>query len=276
MKALIQKSMYIVASGALFAASSLSAFFGNNGCCPVDPCCDNGPLRCNAFSVQVKGGVAPSHYTSRGRVWLTNPSADPAVFSNNKIPSFNKQFQTPWQVGAEIAWNASTHVQFFGEYAFQRASGKVHNFTSGVNELSQDHSDYETNAFYLGARYYFNNVFCSDCWGTVAPFGGFKGGFVWQKGVSYDIAVNDVDRDTFTYYKRQAAVSAGAQIGLDWSINCAWGILFTAEAVVTQGLKNSRNNVLDPAVSGGLTNVNLGETGRIVSFPLTLGVRYTF
>jgi hypothetical protein len=211
----------------------------------------------------------------------------PFIIQGPKEPDFNKIFDTPWQAGAELQWNASTHVQFFVEYVFESAKGKKHRFLfDDVFSFHNKNRDFETNAVYLGARYYFGNVWCSEC-GTssIAPFVGFKGGVKWHEKTrsrsSMLFADLDFDIGNHDNFRQQTLISAGVQIGLDWSINCNWGVVLTVEAVGTQGLRNNRNIVLPNLNTPGLatvfpTNLNRGETGHIVSVPVTLGVRYTF
>lgn len=278
----IKKLIVGCSLGLLFISTPASAFFGGGDCCE-EPCCD-GPLSVNSFGVLIKGGFTPTHFTHRGRVWLTNPDLDPPVFAGSGRTRFNNLFRTPWQVGAELQWNPCCNVQFFAEYVYERFDGKKRRFRAGqFDELDIRHRyrDIDTNAFYLGARYYFGNLFGGDCCGcslfnNISPFVGFKGGFVWQNGSKYRVRIGEFDLGRFHYYKKQHAVSAGAQIGIDWAVTCNIGVVFTAEAVATQGFRPHRNHLLNPLFTNGVTNIGLGETGQLVSFPITLGLRYTF
>lgn len=267
--------LLFLASLLFFLAPKADAW-GDNYCDLESDCCDYcddcGPLRRCGWSVQIKGGVAPSHYTSRGPVWLTVPALTPAVFTVSDTAHFYNQFHTPWEVGGEIAWNPSENVQFFLEGLYQRGSGKTYDFTAGAFIVSEVTTPYETWGGYVGARYYFDRIFC-----RLSPFVGFKAGILHQSRVDYSLSLFGVFIQTSPYYKEQWVPSAGAQIGFDWLLTRCLSFVFTAEAVVTQGLKNNRNNVIeDPTLTGGLTNVNIGETGKIVSFPVTFGLRYNF
>lgn len=273
-----------------------SAYYGDDccpqTCCPTNnccrtPCCEDGPLSCNSFGVAVKGGVTPSWFTDRGHVLVTIP-VFPFVIEGPKEPDFDKIFDLPWQVGAELQWNASTHVQFFAEYVFENAKGKRNRFLfDDVFSFHHRNRDFETNAVYLGARYYFGNVWCSEC-GTssIAPFVGLKGGVKWHERTKChsNMFWNDLEWDLGNHdsFRQQTLISAGVQIGLDWSINCNFGVVLTVEAVGTQGLRNNRNVILpiidtvsDLAVVFP-NHLSRGETGHILSVPVTLGVRYTF
>jgi len=256
-----------------------SAYYGDD-CCPTTccqtTCCEDGPLSCNAFGIQIKGGVIPSCFVDQERTTFTNPHIVPSVYSHGKTPQFDKLYETPWQVGAELQWNASTHVQFFAEYAYFQAEGKKRHFLVGDWEFHEKRRKLETNAFYLGARYFFGNIWCSECSGSVAPFVGFKGGLVWR---NVNNKFNDLECVTsWVDGKRndRGVLSAGAQIGLDWSINCNWGVVFTVEAVGTESFGGGRHVEFNPCLTKGITNGNFGGHGRLFSVPVTIGVRYTF
>lgn len=274
-------------------------------CCPTQQCCKqacccDGPLTCNAFGIAVKGGVTPSWFTDRGHVLFNDvvfvPVNStivpfPVVFQGPKEPDFDKFFDLPWQVGAEIQWNASCNVQFFAEYVFLNAKGKRHHFLfdEDLFTFRSRNRDFETNSVYVGARYYFGNVWCSEC-GTssIAPFIGLKGGVVWHERTKSrnHFVFDDFEFDLLQHdvFRNQTLISAGVQIGLDYSINCNWGVVLTVEAVGTQGLRNNRNIPLplpQVLVPGGPVvsfpgSISRGETGHILSVPVTLGVRYTF
>lgn len=273
------------------STQATAAYYGDNccapapSCCPA-PCCEDGPLSCGSFGALLKGGVTPSWFTDRGDIYVTNPSLENPVYNAGKAPQFDKIFDLPWQIGAELQWNASTHVQFFGEYVYENAKGKGHRFFNDaglVNQLNLRNGEFQTSAVYLGARYYFGNIWCSDC-GTssIAPFVGFKAGAKWHQNTrshnEFIIGDTVYDLGSDHFFRDQTLISAGAQFGLDYSFNCNWGVVFMVEVVGTQSLRNNRNVNLLPIVGGpgAPTAISLGETGHILSVPITLGVRYTF
>lgn len=236
-----------------------------------------GPLCCGDFGVMIKGGVSPALYTDRGQVWLTNPLLTPPVFSVSETAKFNNQFNTPWTVGAEVAWNASQRVQFFLEYAYTQAKGKTYNFVAGIFNVSERNSDYKTNAGYLGARFYLDALRCFSCCGPIAPYIGFKAGIVWQQQVSYGLTLQGTFVQNSPYYLRQTAISGGLLVGLEWWFCKCWSLLLQGDFVATQGLRANPNVVFANTVtSQGLTNVNIGRLGWVVTFPVTLGLRWTF
>lgn len=231
-----------------------------------------GPLRPGAFSIQLKGGIAPAFYTHRGPVWLTVPALAPSVVTSTYTARFSDQFHMPWEVGMELGVNVGRHSEFFLEGFYQQAAGKTYDFIGAGANISEVLSNYKNPALYLGARYYFHRFDCG-----FSPFLGFKGGAAWQGQVDYQISYNGTYVATNPYFFSQWAPSAGIQAGFDWLLVKHVSLVFTGEAVATAGMKNNRNVIFaDPAVIGGITNVNIGETGKVISFPVTIGFKFTF
>ncbi len=244
-----------------------------NDCCTYDPCCTVGPLRCGSIGVQIGGGWCPINNTHKGKVWLTIPGFLPSsVFSVSRIPQFRTQFNTPWIVNGLATYNLTDHVQLFGELNYRHATGKNRNYRPGPFYVREEVSNFRSWAWYIGGRYFFDRLFCD----SLSPFIGFKTGLVRTHQVSYDVYLAGIYIENGPYWYGNTGVSGGLQIGADYALTDHIGIIFTVEAVATQGMKPNSNNVLDPLVSGGLTNVNFGDQGIQMSYPITLGVRYNF
>jgi hypothetical protein len=237
----------------------------------------------------VRGGVAPALLTHRGQSWLTTTTAGTvpvfSVISLGDFPEFSKLFNVPWTVGAEFAWNASKRVQFFLEYAFTQASGK-HNRTFSIAApavtFSGSFGDYRTHAGYLGARYYFESLCCFSCCGKITPYVGFKAGVAWQQRIqrSLDATLGGIATTIIpnsTYFISQAAVSGGLLVGLEWWFCRCWSIALQADFIATQGPRGRTNIPLGQTI-GTTTFDNLftGHSGWVVTFPVTLGLRWTF
>lgn len=256
-----------------FATSKVQA-----DCCNpcYDPCYDTcaGPLCAGSFSVQLKGGVVPTNYSDRGRIWITNPSLATPVFSLGRVPKFSRLFDTPWTVGLELGYAVSDHAQVFLEGNWQAASGK--RFSSdtllGNFETRFRHRDFETWGGYLGARYFFNNWFCN-----LSPFIGFKAGFVRTKKVDFSFDLDDTFVTRSSFFHGHTGPSVGAQVGLNYNFCCNWNAVLTFEVVATHAFRNNGNVALpDTGIVGAPTNISVGDIGYLVSYPITLGVRYDF
>jgi len=277
------KSIFRIALAALalvLPTVSLAAAWGD--CCCWDPC-KGGPLCCGKLSLMVKGGVTPSSFSNRGDIWGTDPAL--GVFSLGSTSKFSTHFDVPWNVGAELAWNASCRIQFFLEYAHTQATGKssTRDFVIPFDppftlSLNQKFGDYKVNAGYLGARYYFEGC-CFPCIGKISPFVGFKTGFATQARVlaHYTGSVNGSGIDeSFKNFLERTQVSGGLLVGLEWWFCNCWSLVLQGEFVGTCGLTPNRNVEVFPPSQITVTNLNVGSTGWILSWPITLGVRWTF
>lgn len=244
--------------------------------CYFNPC-SGGPLCCGSLSLMAKGGVTPSRYAHRGPVWLTVTGV--GVTTSSTTAKFDQQFQLPWNVGAEIGWNATKRIQFFLEYAHTQAKGKTYGFVVAGTHVTEKYTNYQVNAGYLGARYYFEGC-CLCCLGRISPYIGFKAGFATQKRVLYtDLElVGGVALGTHLYWKSQTAVSGGVQAGLEWGLCKCLSAVLQGEFVATQGVRPN-HNIVFPSVAtptGAVTNASIGEVISLLAWPVTLGLRYTF
>ncbi|MFA6914941.1 MAG: hypothetical protein WC222_00960 [Parachlamydiales bacterium] len=268
--------VYLMLMASVTAPTQVMGWFWDNcnSCCEtVDPCCYQGPLCEGGWSILAKGGIDPIHWTERGKVWLTVPAAVPAVFSVSRTAKFRNQFELPYIVGGEIAYNLSDNAQLFVEANYIHGKGKTFNFIAGTFVVSEVNDDYEAWSGYIGGRYYFSRSWICD---RVSPFVGLKAGFVNHRQVKYGLSLFGTFIEKDPYYVGKSGVSAGVQLGFDILITDALSAVLNLEAVASQGPRANRNNEFDPVLTGGLTNVNIGQVGTEVSFPITLGLRYTF
>ncbi len=245
-----------------------------SGCfCIADLCC-GGPLCCGEFSILVKGGVTPSSFSNRGKIWLLDGGT---VVSLTSVPKFSSQFDLPWNASAEIGWNVSNRVQFFLEYAHTQANGRTHRYTTVNGAQVERTGSYVVNSGYLGARFYFDSFCdCCCCQSRAAPYVGFKAGAAAQNHVLYNLNVNGVVAGTNPYWQDQVAASGGLQLGFEWWTCSCLSIVLQGEFVGTHGLRPNNNVLLNSTLTGGVSNVNIGTPGWILAWPVTLGLRYTF
>lgn len=190
-----------------------------------------------------------------------------------------RQMTGPWQVGGEVAYNFGCNVMMFVEFNYFEG-GKKDNPTSlplpdgsDVPFVEKFQGQKGWNG-YLGVRYFFNR-----CWlcNKVSPFVGMKAGLQhYNTLVCFPTSPDGVLLDVVKFHKASTTVSAGLQIGFDWLICNNWHGIFTAEFVATGARKNNVNDVADPVQSGGIYNSVLGNTGTVINFPLTIGIRYDF
>lgn len=243
----------------LFLTPALSLSAGWCGFPATEP-----PLCCGATSLLFRGGVVPSLYTHRDPIFATNFSLTPPTFSFQKVPAYGDQFKFPWTVGAELGLNVSDRVQLFLQYAFTKAKGKRKDHF--LFRTFDKFNNYEGQAGYLGTRYYWCGRWYR-CLGRVTPFVGFKAGLIYQKPIAFD---------KMQFFKGRIGPSGGALAGLEWWWSRWLSVLLQGEFVASPGMLPNSNPVIDPVVSDGVSNLSIGPTGWIASFPITLGIRYTF
>jgi hypothetical protein len=234
------------------------------------------PLCCGNFGLTIRGGGGPAVFTHREQNVFVSTGDITPIISLGYAPEFFKQFQAPWTVGAEFAWNASPRIQLFLEYAYTQAAGKRHTFPLINITITERLSDLKMNAGYLGARYYFDGLPCCFGRGPITPYVGFKVGVAWQQQVRFDyfflgfpFATNGL------YYLSQTCISTGLQIGTEWRLCSCWSLLLQGELVATQGVAGNSNVILDN-LGIGIPNLFLGQTGWLITFPITLGLRWIF
>jgi hypothetical protein len=227
----------------------------------------------------VKGGVVPTTWNNRGTIYAVNPSLLVPVFSIGKTPKFNDVFDLPWTVGLELGYNTSDHTQVFLEANYLSAEGKRHSHFLDTLDLTFTHHHHNAQAWtgYIGARYYFDRCWLCD---RVAPFLGFKAGFIHHKKAHSTVEINGVEVGSSSFFLGQTGVSAGAQLGFDIQVWDCLSAVLNFEVVFSQSRRTNNNIPLvfpvGAAPIGGITNLNVGSLGREVSYPITLGLRYEF
>lgn len=251
----------------LFLALALPTLHGwHEPWCCFEPCC-GGPLPCGSFSIALRGGGNWSSFTNKGAYLLANPALTPPIEVVTPLPSFHDQFNTPWVVGAEFAWNASRRLQFFLEYLFSQGNRRHKGHEIPILLLNDRNSNYRTQSGYLGWRFYFEAARC--CFSRISPYIGLKAGLLFQHRVKESAFSSE------PYYLSQTAVSGGLQMGLEWWFCRNISALLQAEFVAAQGPRANPNIALNPPI-GGVTSIAIDRAGWIVSWPVTLGLRYAF
>lgn len=271
-------------TGFLFTSLSSLTFINAQDCSPscFDACIEETcPLNPCAASVQIKGGITPTIWAERSKDAFV-ASIGP-VFVNNdnqRIPPFGKQFNLPYTFGVEGAYNFTGCFQGFVEYNMIRASGKKDFFSRDGVKYKEVLDHFHAWTLHFGARYYFSKEWLCN---YAAPFVGLKIGMIKysNNNFSIDIARDNVRLVHVPYYFGSYGVSTGIQTGLDVDLCNNISMQFIVEAVFAPGPLSNHNIDLVSAIPNNLrsievTNYILGQPRLAISFPITLGLRYTF
>ncbi len=248
------------------------------------------------------------------------------------LPKFNKLFTNGVvHVTGQISYNVCNNTQYFLEGVYERATGSCVTYAPNLSKApafceggscesscsssnscntsctvsgtplasfgyTAKLSTYQAYGGYIGARYYWNRVWCD----RFSFFTGFKVGMLHRKQVCQNatIPASSAIINSVTYsfaarntvqplYCKSNAVSGGVQIGVDYCINDCWSVLVGVEFVATSPFKANRNlqlPIVDPtgtATGFGrnfsqLTNLVVAPTGALLQFPIWAGVRWEF
>lgn len=170
--------------------------------------------------------------------------------------------------------------------------------------VREKYSDLETYGAHLGARYYFSC--CSSC---VYPFVGLKVGFRHRDSLkarvrgTFEDAVNGTvpfDAGKVTYYPSHNVLSAGFQLGINFRFSECLSLVLMGEAVGTGAYKFGKGTEVDRGVINTVSSLNtvdngttitvndevqtaasilqipVRRNGTIMTFPIHLGIRFSF
>lgn len=258
--------------------------------CEDDYCGE--PLRCGAFSIQVKGGVAPGLYTHRTHtfgvaplLWCSNPGAganqvfngcvattsptpslvgEPLICTNGaldipnvvvdfgKLAKFNKTSHVPYIVGGEVGYNVSESGQVFLEAMYRHGNSKVNTFTGPNNLLVTE--DFTTTDHKQITGFIGARYFWGRFWCDIfSPFVGFKFGVQHTRKFNCVVGFNKtLAIDTLLYFLKNTTPAGGLQVGFD---ACLWrglSFVFTAEVVASGPRRNNCNYVVSSQAAAKL------------------------
>jgi hypothetical protein len=283
-------SICLAAMCCLVSTQKAEAFLGcfddcnwfRNDCC--DPC--DSPYAAGKWNIGFQGGVDYTQFTRRGVSTTFGPGI---VASQTELGRFSRGWDLPWTVGVSAGYMVCDNVELFLEGDYVSAEGRRHHrsglLTVGSSTSSggfglERFSRYEDWEFYVGSRYYF-----CPFWDCFTPFLGAKLGGQYHHRIhvrsEFDLVGISSSSSSFsssaaTAYRGNTTVAAGFQGGINYDINCNLAIVLKGEVVVSGCWDNdTRLGATTPGLIGGTTTL-FGNTGPVVSYPVTLGLRYTW
>lgn len=228
-------------------------------------------VRCaGSWNVVLKGGLNPSCYTDRGKT-LNIPQipSNPTISSQVKIPKFSEQFDTPFYVGGEVGYMLNdTALEIFTDMNFTKASGKNIAFIEQAKTVEQEFSPFKAWGLYVGMRYHAD---CNRRW--FVPFGGAKLGLQYRSKVTANQISNSDPASLiiFDFFKTHSAVAASLQGGFDLVTCRYFAFTLQAELLFSGPMKSNTVITVPPQPI-----VAVGNTGTIISIPISLGFKFMF
>jgi hypothetical protein len=268
------KKNFLLLTISILFVSYLQARHDYDGC---------GPLF-QPYSVTVKGGVAPTIITDRGGLFAAVSSFNPLVFESVKDPKFNDMWHNyPANIDVDFGFALSNHVELFGEFNARYAKAKNLSFigqapTGVFGTLSPELSNFLAYAGYVGNRYFFNRIFCDK----LSFFLGLKFGVVnYRKINAKPFSITNQQGQVLTqntiWFESRNVCSGGLQAGFDILVTKSLSIFFNAEVVASGPMKPLFNFIKeDQSIFPAFTNLLRESSGTVLSFPVTLGLRYYF
>lgn len=265
-----------------------------------DDCYCSTPIKQGEWNISIKGGIAPTTWLNRRNEYVVsiNQQNTPIVTSKN-IGSFEDNFDMPWTASVEVAYNISDYSQIFVEGSYKSAPNKksTKKEVDGIKlrERTDDAHDWSG---YFGVRQFFCRDWVCD---SVAPYIGFKAGFVNHQKINTHFYVGKVaqnqnqnqnqneaqNKPQIVYneigkqvqFQSTTGISAGAFIGLDCALMESLNIQLQIEVIASQPIQGRQNvefpgsRTLQP---GEITNIMAGKINSELTFPITVGLRYSF
>lgn len=241
--------------------------------------CSCEPLYCGSWGVQIDGGVRPIIWHGRGDFFsLVNANGVNGTTILADIPKFHSLYRTPWQIGGQLSYAVTTHINVFAEVNYAQASRK---HKSGIlvpsTNLFLDLSKYKLVDAYVGVRYY-SNRWCD----RTAFFIGGQIGLIHHKSVDFLSSLTGVCCCGFLgqdFFKSRTSIAGGVNFGIDICFRGNWSFVITGAVIASNGPRSVGSIVLSPSDSAnlnGATSLILDKVSTELAFPVTFGIKYNF
>lgn len=256
----------------------------------ADDCCRSicDIFSCGSWAYQVRAGVYPTIWRSRGDVFLNSCDCvtNTAVTGANlgELPKFNKFFKLPFIVGTQLTYAWNDCFDAYLEFNFIQANHKKDavNTVNAVNPaLAIRLGHYRAVSGYVGLHY----NFMEWCNSTIV-FVGAKIGAIYRSNIYAhtvtplaNVSCSCSESFRRIFFKHGTQISGGVNLGLDYCWCNNWSIVLIGEAVVSRGPKGTNCVPLTTQEIVSLAGGSALGVQRIkteISFPVTLGLKYNF
>lgn len=235
---------------------------------------NNGTLTPGRMYLRFAAGFSPSIYTRRCNNLSLTPINDVHILqdSGRQVPKFSDQFKLPTiAFSVEFSKPFSPYNEIGFEIFYNRAKGQCYCFTQNDITFREKFDDYSAFAFYLSNHLY------SERMKIFAVFVGTKVGIIHRNRINFELFQNCERvgcKGNQAYFKPSTSISGGLNLGLDIKLTGDLSLVINAEFVASCEL---RNNHLIPITQGANTATSIiGETGTVLTFPVTFGLKKRF
>ena len=234
-----------------------------------------------SWSIGIKGGIHPAWYTVRSdSFFFEQPSPEDLNPIKKRLDTFNRQYELPWIAGGEISMILCPRLEIFAEGDYTAAfSKKIERSLNSSNNESEDDdyntyevkfSNYRATGGYLGVRAYSPSFWCCQ----FAAFIGAKMGLLYRQHASgfWEFELdNEYTSLGAQSFKKGWVPSGGIQVGVNYDPVCCYSLFLKVEILLSGCWGTGHFNAGDPG-----PYVVLGQTGPVMSLPVTMGVRMNF
>lgn len=229
--------------------------------------------RDGAWSFSFKGGIAPTWFLTRSKnLFFEQPSITTLNPFSKRLDEFHEQWDMPWFTGGELTYVTCNRIEFFAEGEYGRAESKRYDKTvSGLGEYGVKYTDFMHAAGYGGIRLYSSSFWCCK----FTAFAGGKLGILYRSHATGDWrftrASLGTTRDNTLSYKQGYVPSGGLQVGINYEATSCMALVLKCETLLSGGWETDDVPLAFPGPF-----IVLGKTGPVLSFPISLGVRFNF
>jgi hypothetical protein len=243
-------------------------------------------FNCGSWSYQIRAGVYPTLWRSRGDIFLSSCDCATNQLSLGtnlgEVPKFNKLFKVPFIVGTIWGYKWCDCAELYGELNFIQARPRheaVNTQLQVNDELAIRLGHYRAVSGYVGLHYQLFEI-CDSQINIGAKIGAIYHSNIHAHQLVLSTETSCVCDQPFkrTFFKNKVRVSGG--VNLSWAYNWCqcWGLVLTGEAVVSGGPRGNCVPLTESEIfslAGG-SALTIQKIKTEISFPVTLGLTYNF
>lgn len=214
------------------------------------------------YTIAARAGIAPSSLNDKATettIIAAGPSLNAHYSRTDLHRGFKDIYKLPFAIGMDFGYFMSNGVEVFVNFSFASSSIKKKEYVFSYQGRNLTYpsaltKDYRSIAGYVGVR----NYFCTD--GCFVPFFGAK------------LGVADLSEG-------KTGFSGGLQLGGDYKLADCFVLTLMSEGIITTSQKRFKKDAKIVSVTSPVQytySTSIGGAKTQYSFPVTLGIRFTF